>query len=67
MRDQTIRKTVTELGVEGGELSRERQNAATKTGDAGGFGEGGMGATEGEVSEEKRRREREGITIEFSD
>jgi len=54
VRNQTVRKTVTEVWGEGSKLRREGQQAPTETCDAGGFGECGVGATEGEVFKKKR-------------
>ena len=54
VRNQTVRETVTEVWREGSKLRGEGQQAPTETRDAGGFGECGVGATKGEVFEEKR-------------
>ena len=51
VRDQTIRKSISKLRNNGGNVSVQREHAVAETGDAEGFGERGVGAAEGEVSD----------------
>lgn len=49
--DEAVREAVTEVRGERGKLSGDREASASEASDADGFGEGGVSAAEGEVSD----------------
>lgn len=51
VRDEAVREAVTEVRCERGELRGDREASASEASDADGFGEGGVSAAEGEVSD----------------
>lgn len=53
--DEAVREAVTEVRGERGELSGDREASASEASDADGFGESGVSAAEGEVSDGEGR------------
>lgn len=61
VRDEAVREAVTEVRRERGELRGDGEASASEAGDADGFGESGVSAAEGEVSDGDGGREGEGV------
>lgn len=58
VRDEAVRETITEVGRVSGELSGDGEASTAESSDADRFGEGCLGAAEGEVSDgDGRERE----------